>query len=175
MRPAAAVAVAQEGPMGTIRRVGVVGAGVMGSGIAAHAANAGLQVVLLDIVPPNLGDDEKDDRKARNRFAQGGLTKAIKAKPAAFFHASHASLITVGNTEDDLDELATCDLVIEAIIERLEPKQTLFTKLEKIVARARHRRVQHQRPAHRRNDGRTLGGLPQALPGDALLQPRAFT
>jgi 3-hydroxyacyl-CoA dehydrogenase len=116
-----------------IRRVGVVGAGVMGSGIAAHLANAGLEVVLLDIVPPNLSDHEMKDPKARNRFAAGGLEKGIKSKPAAFFHPSHARLVTIGNLEDDLSRFETCDLVIEAIIERLEPKQSLFAKLEKIV------------------------------------------
>ncbi len=113
-----------------IRRVGVIGAGVMGSGIAAHMANAGIQVVLLDIVPPNLTEAEKADRGARNRFAQGGLDKAVKSRPAAFFHASNARLVTTGNTEDHLGLLADCDLVIEAIIERLADKQALFTRLE---------------------------------------------
>ena len=117
-----------------IRRAGVIGAGVMGSGIAAHFANAGVQVVLLDIVPPDLKPNEKDDRKARNRFAEGGLDKALKSRPAALFHKSNARLITVGNTEDDLGKLADCDLVIEAVLERLDVKQALFAKLEKIVA-----------------------------------------
>jgi 3-hydroxyacyl-CoA dehydrogenase len=113
-----------------IRRVGVIGAGVMGSGIAAHLANAGVSVLLLDVVPPNLTDAEKKDPKARNRFSAGGLEKALKAKPAAFFHKSSARLVTVGNTEDDLGKLADCDLVIEAILERLDLKQALFAKLE---------------------------------------------
>ncbi len=113
-----------------IRRVGVIGAGVMGSGIAAHLANAGVQAILLDIVPPNLTEGEKGDRAARNRFAAGGLEKALKAKPAAFFHPSAARLVEIGNTEDDLGKLADCDLVIEAIIEKVEPKRALFEKLE---------------------------------------------
>jgi 3-hydroxyacyl-CoA dehydrogenase len=117
-----------------IRRAGVIGAGVMGSGIAAHFANAGLEVVLLDIVPPNLTDKEKSDRNARNRFAQGGLDKALKAKPAAFFHKSNAKLVTVGNTEDDLGLLANCDLVIEAIIEQIDHKRALLEKLEKTLS-----------------------------------------
>ncbi len=116
-----------------IRRAGVIGAGVMGSGIAAHFANAGLEVVLLDIVPPNLKDDEKTKKAARNKFAAGGLEKAIKSKPAAFFHKSAARLVTVGNTEDDLEKLANCDLVIEAIIEQIDAKRSLFAKLEKIL------------------------------------------
>ena len=117
-----------------IRRVGVIGAGVMGSGIAAHLANAGVSVVLLDIVPPNLSDAEKNDPRARNRFAAGGLEKALKAKPAAFMHKGNARLVTVGNTDDDLGKLKDCDLVIEAILERVDLKQALFAKLEKILA-----------------------------------------
>jgi 3-hydroxyacyl-CoA dehydrogenase len=116
-----------------IRRTCVIGAGVMGSGIAAHFANAGLEVLLLDIVPPNLTDDEKKDKSARNRFAVGGLDKALKARPAAFFHKSAANLVKTGNIEDDLDKVKDCDLVIEAIIERLDMKQALFGKLEKLV------------------------------------------
>ncbi|MDB4972436.1 MAG: 3-hydroxyacyl-CoA dehydrogenase [Myxococcaceae bacterium] len=116
-----------------IRRAGVIGAGVMGSGIAAHFANAGLEVVLLDIVPPNLKDDEKSKKSARDRFAAGGLEKAIKSKPAAFFHKGAARLVKTGNTEDDFDLLSGCDLVIEAIIEQIEAKRSLFERLEKVL------------------------------------------
>jgi 3-hydroxyacyl-CoA dehydrogenase len=116
-----------------IRRAGVVGAGVMGSGIAAHLANAGLEVVLLDIVPPNLSERERADSAARSRFAAGGLDRALKAKPAAFFHPSFARLVRTGNTEDHLGELAGCDLVIEAIVEQVEPKRALFAQLEAVV------------------------------------------
>jgi 3-hydroxyacyl-CoA dehydrogenase len=120
-----------------IRRTCVIGAGVMGSGIAAHFANAGLEVVLLDIVPPNLPSQvegaEKTQRAARNRFSQGGLDKALKSKPAAFYEKGAARLIKVGNTEDDLELVKTADLVIEAVLEKLDVKQALFTKLEKLV------------------------------------------
>src|ERR1700729_282219 len=109
-----------------IRRAAVIGAGVMGAGIAAHLANAGIQVLLMDIVPPNLTDAEKKDRAARNRFAAGGLEKAIKSRPAAFFHKDRARLVSVGNVEDDLEKLRDCDLVVEAIIEQIEPKRALF-------------------------------------------------
>jgi 3-hydroxyacyl-CoA dehydrogenase len=101
----------------------------MGSGIAAHFANAGLEVLLLDIVPPNTTDPAK-----RNAFAAGGLEKALKARPAAFFHKDSARLVTIGNTEDDLEKVKDCDLVIEAIIEKMEAKQSLLERLEKIVA-----------------------------------------
>jgi 3-hydroxyacyl-CoA dehydrogenase len=120
-----------------INTMAVLGAGVMGSGIAAHLANAGVEVILLDIVPPPLpgeagGEAEKKDRAARNRFAAGGLEKALKSRPAAFFHKSNAKLVSVGNTEDDLGKMESCDLVIEAVLERLDVKQALFEKLEKI-------------------------------------------
>ena len=105
----------------------------MGSGIAAHFANAGLEVLLLDIVPPNLTDAERKDASARNRFATGGLEKALKSRPAAFFHKDNARLVKTGNVEDNLDQLKNCDLVIEAVIEKLEAKQALFEKLEKVV------------------------------------------
>src|SRR3954464_6754433 len=80
-----------------IRRAAVIGAGVMGSGIAAHFANAGLEVLLLDIVPPGLSDEEKKNPSKRNGFSAGGLEKALKARPAAFFHKENARLVTVGN------------------------------------------------------------------------------
>lgn len=113
-------------PIAPIRRVAVLGAGVMGSGIAAHCANAGIPVVLLDIVPPKGGP--------RNSFADGALEKLKKAKPAAFSHPRNAVLITTGNFEDDLAKVADCDLIIEAIIERLDLKQALFEKLEQLAA-----------------------------------------
>jgi 3-hydroxyacyl-CoA dehydrogenase len=116
-----------------IRRTAVIGAGVMGSGIAAHFANAGLEVLLLDIVPPNISEADKKDKSKRDAWAAGGLEKALKARPAAFFHKDNARLVKVGNVEDDLEKLKDCDLVIEAIIEKMEAKQALFEKLEKIV------------------------------------------
>src|SRR5580704_11795815 len=116
-----------------IRRAAVIGAGVMGSGIAAHLANAGVEVLLLDIVPPNLSDAEKGNRAARNRFASGGLEKAVKSRPAAFFHKDRARLVSTGNIEDDLAKLGNVDLIVEAIVELMEPKRSLFEKLEKVV------------------------------------------
>jgi 3-hydroxyacyl-CoA dehydrogenase len=102
----------------------------MGSGIMAHFANAGVDVVMLDIVPPGLSDDESKDPAKRNRFAKGGLEGALKARPAAFFHPSYARRVTIGNLEDDIELLKGCDLVIEAIIENLDIKRRLFEKLE---------------------------------------------
>ncbi|MEO6776738.1 MAG: 3-hydroxyacyl-CoA dehydrogenase/enoyl-CoA hydratase family protein [Kofleriaceae bacterium] len=110
-----------------IRRVAVLGAGVMGSGIAAHCANAGIPVVLLDIVPP-------DGKGGRNAFAQGALAKLKKARPAAFMHPRNELLISIGNFDDDLALVKDCDLIVEAVVERLDIKRALFEKLEKLVA-----------------------------------------
>jgi 3-hydroxyacyl-CoA dehydrogenase len=116
-----------------IRRVAVLGAGVMGSGIAAHCANAGIPVLLLDIVPPKLSDAERARKGARDGFAAGALDKLRKARPAAFFHARNAQLVSVGNFEDDLAQVAGCDLVVEAIIEKLDIKRQLFEKLDALT------------------------------------------
>jgi 3-hydroxyacyl-CoA dehydrogenase len=117
----------------SIRTAAVIGAGVMGSAIAAHLAGAGVKTHLLDIVPPNLTDKEQGQPKARNRFADGGLDKALKAKPAAFYDAEAARLVQTGNLEDHLDRLKECDLVIEAIIEDLGIKQKLFEKIAPVL------------------------------------------
>ncbi len=108
-----------------IRKVGVLGAGVMGAGIAAHVANAGVPVVLLDIVPP--GDDRATDRDA---LAKGAIEKLLKAKPAAFMSERRAKLVTPGNLEDHLNLLADCDWIIEAVLERLDVKQKVYRAID---------------------------------------------
>ena len=116
----------------TIKKVAVLGAGVMGSGIAAHVANAGIPVLLLDIVPPNLTEAEKGQRSARNRFSAGSLEKALKQKPAPFFHARNAELVEIGNFDDDLARIAECDWVVEVVKEDLAVKKALFEKIDKV-------------------------------------------
>jgi 3-hydroxyacyl-CoA dehydrogenase len=116
--------------MKRIYKVAVLGAGTMGARIAAHFANAGVPSLLLDIVPPNLTTDA--DGAARNKIAAAGLEGARKSKPGAFFDASLARLVTVGNFEDDLKRLADVDWIIEAVVENLEIKRTLLRKVEAI-------------------------------------------
>lgn len=116
-----------------IRRVAVLGAGVMGSGIAAHVANAGLPVLLLDIVPRGLDEQAKSKKSARDQIAAGALAAMLKTRPAPFFHPDNARLISVGNFDDDLARVAECDLVVEAIIERLDIKRQLFEKLDNLL------------------------------------------
>ncbi|MGV3708660.1 MAG: 3-hydroxyacyl-CoA dehydrogenase/enoyl-CoA hydratase family protein [Gemmatimonas sp.] len=111
-----------------VTTVGVVGAGAMGSGIAALAASAGCRVVLLDI--PGNPDKKHPDRNAP---AKNGLQKTVKAKPAAFMAASAVARIRTGNTEDHLEWLAECDWICEAIVELAEPKQQLFARIEALM------------------------------------------
>jgi 3-hydroxyacyl-CoA dehydrogenase len=105
-----------------VRRAAVLGAGTMGSRIAAHLANAGIPALLLDIVP--------EGARSRNELADRALANLVKAKPAAFYEASLASMVTPGNFEDDLAKLKQCDWVIEAVAENLEIKRAL---LERVV------------------------------------------
>ena len=106
----------------------------MGSAIAAHFAGAGIRTHLLDIVPPGLKPEEQANPKARNRFADAGLEKALKAKPAAFFTPEATRLVTTGNLEDHLERLQECDLIVEAVVEDLEIKRKLFEKIAPFVS-----------------------------------------
>lgn len=115
-----------------IEKVGVVGAGTMGAGIAAHLANIGIPVVLLDIVTPGLSDAEKDDPQARNRLVESLYKKMAKARPANLARADRGELISLGNIEDDFDKLADCDWIVEVVIERLDIKRDLMARLDKI-------------------------------------------
>ncbi|MCA9932763.1 MAG: enoyl-CoA hydratase/isomerase family protein [Ardenticatenaceae bacterium] len=115
-----------------IEKAAIIGAGTMGGGIAAHLANIGIPVVLLDIPTPNLSDAEKDDPKARNRLVQSLYDRMAKAKPANLARKDRADLITIGNTEDDFDKIADADWIIEVIIEQLGPKQALMERIEAI-------------------------------------------
>jgi 3-hydroxyacyl-CoA dehydrogenase len=109
-----------------IEKAVVVGAGTMGSRIAAHFANAGLPCVLLDIVPPNLPAGQAADR---NKIVRAGLEAARKAKPAAFFSSSLADKVAIGNFEDDLPRCAEADWIVEAVAENLEIKRNLLARV----------------------------------------------
>jgi 3-hydroxyacyl-CoA dehydrogenase len=109
-----------------IEKAVVLGAGTMGSRIAAHFANAGLPCVLLDIVPPNLSAGQAADR---NKIVRAGLEAARKAKPAAFFTSSLADKVAIGNFEDDLPRCAEADWIIEVVAENLEIKRNLLARV----------------------------------------------
>jgi 3-hydroxyacyl-CoA dehydrogenase len=113
-----------------IKKAAVIGSGIMGGGIAALLASAGVDVLLLDIVPFDLKDEEKDDPKARNRIVTAGLQGAMKAKPPLFYSKDDAQRISTGNLEDDFDKLAECDWIVEVVVENLKIKQQLFKRIE---------------------------------------------
>lgn len=119
-----------------IRKVAVIGSGVMGSRIACHFAGIGVQVLLLDIVPNALLETEiakgltLDKKQVRNRIVNDALAATLKGKPSATYTKQIAERIQAGNITDDLHQIATCDWVIEVIIERLDIKQQLFEQIE---------------------------------------------
>src|SRR5579864_3341377 len=121
-----------------IEKVAVLGAGTMGSRIAAHLANAGIPVFLLDIVPTELTSDEKrkglavESPAVRNRIVMAGLEAARKSRPAAFFTPETARLITPGNLEDNLAWCGQVDWIMEAVAENLEIKRKLFERVESV-------------------------------------------
>jgi 3-hydroxyacyl-CoA dehydrogenase len=150
--------------MKQIKRVGVLGAGVMGATIAAHLANAGLDVLLLDMVPRELTAEEQarglslESPEVRNRIARGGLDAAVKMKPAAFYLPEYAGQIAAGNFEDDIARLQECDWVIEVVIENMEIKKKLFEKV-----------VPHLAPAailSTNTSGLSVNGMAEVLPAE---------
>ena len=112
-----------------IKKVAVLGSGVMGSGIACHLANVGMEVIMLDILPFDLDPSETHPEK-RNRIADQALMQAIKSKPAALFDKKFAQRITTGNFEDDFDKIAEADWIIEVVVEKLDIKQSIFERVE---------------------------------------------
>ncbi len=120
-----------------IKKVAVIGSGIMGSGIACHFANIGVEVLLLDIVPRELNDKEKakgltlEDKAVRNRLVNDSLAMALKSKPSPIYHQKFANRITTGNLEDDISKIAEVDWIIEVVVERLDIKKKVFENLEK--------------------------------------------
>ncbi|MGA1226174.1 MAG: 3-hydroxyacyl-CoA dehydrogenase/enoyl-CoA hydratase family protein [Tamlana sp.] len=120
-----------------IKKIAIIGSGIMGSGIACHFANIGVDVLLLDIVPRELNDNEKakgltlEDKVVRNRLVNDALTNSIKSRPSPIYHQKFADRITTGNLEDDIAKIANVDWIMEVVVERLDIKKQVFEKLEK--------------------------------------------
>ncbi|WP_296146966.1 3-hydroxyacyl-CoA dehydrogenase/enoyl-CoA hydratase family protein [uncultured Flavobacterium sp.] len=120
-----------------IKKVAVIGSGIMGSGIACHFANIGVEVLLLDIVPRELTEAEQkkgltlESKVVRNRVVNEHLANALKSKPSPIYHQKFASRITTGNTTDDLAKISDVDWIIEVVIERLDIKKQVFEQIEK--------------------------------------------
>ncbi len=121
----------------SIKKVAVIGSGIMGSGIACHFANIGVEVLLLDIVPRELTDIEAkkgltlESKIVRNRLVNDHLANALKSKPSPIYNQKFASRITTGNTTDDLAKIKDVDWIIEVVVERLDIKKTVFEEIEK--------------------------------------------
>ena len=120
-----------------IKKVAVIGSGIMGSGIACHFANIGVEVLLLDIVPFSLSEKEEakgltlQDNAVRNRLVNDALNASIKSKPAPLYNLKFADRITTGNLDDDIQKVVSADWIIEVVVERLDIKKLVFEKLEK--------------------------------------------
>jgi len=113
-----------------INKVAVLGSGVMGSRIACHFANIGIEVLLLDIVPRDLSEDKKSDKAARNQLVNDALTTALKSKPSPIYDKDFAKLISTGNFEDDMSKISEVDWIIEVVVERLDIKKIVFDQVE---------------------------------------------
>ncbi|MDG1811113.1 MAG: 3-hydroxyacyl-CoA dehydrogenase NAD-binding domain-containing protein [Polaribacter sp.] len=120
-----------------IKKIAIIGSGIMGSGIACHFANIGVEVLLLDIVPRELNDKEKakglslEDKVVRNRLVNDALTASLKSKPSPIYSQKFADRITTGNIDDDLHLIKDVDWVMEVVVERLDIKQQVFEKIER--------------------------------------------
>jgi 3-hydroxyacyl-CoA dehydrogenase len=113
-----------------IRSAAIIGSGIMGGGIAALLAGAGIKTLLLDIVPPNLKAEEKKDPPARNRIVKAGLDAALAIQPALFMFSRDAERIAIGNLEDDFEKIADVDWIVEVVVENLKIKQDLLKRIE---------------------------------------------
>jgi 3-hydroxyacyl-CoA dehydrogenase len=120
-----------------IKKIAIIGSGIMGSGIACHFANIGVDVLLLDIVPRELNDKEKargltlEDKVVRNRLVNDALTASLKSKPSPIYDQKFANRISTGNLDDDIAKVKDVDWIMEVVVERLDIKQQVFEKLEK--------------------------------------------
>ena len=120
-----------------INKIAVIGSGVMGSGIACHFANVGIEVLLLDIAPNKLNENEEklglsiNDKKVKNRIVTEMFQRCIKSKPAPLYHKSFTKRIVLGNLTDDISKISEVDWIIEVVTEKLNIKQIVFTQIEK--------------------------------------------
>ena len=114
-----------------INKVAVIGSGIMGSRIACHFANIGVEVLLLDIVPFDLKKEQKQDKTIRNSIVDNALKSTLKSKPSPIYSKEFISRIITGNLEDDLYKIADVDWIIEVVVENLDIKKKVFTNVEK--------------------------------------------
>ena len=118
-----------------INKIAIIGSGIMGSGIACHFANIGVEVILLDIIPNSLNDKEKnnrltlEDKSVRNRLVNDALNTCLKSKPSPIYNKKFKNRISTGNIEDDLHKIKDADWIMEVVVEKLDIKKKVFDKI----------------------------------------------
>ena len=139
-----------------INKVVVIGSGIMGSRIACHFANIGVEVLLLDIIPFDLTEDQKQDSQIKNSIVNEALKSTLKSKPSPIYSKEFISRITTGNLEDDLHKIANVDWIIEVVVERLDIKKQVFEKIEKF-----------------RKEGTLISSNTSGIPIESMLEGRS--
>ena len=139
-----------------INKVAVVGSGIMGSRIACHFANIGVEVLLLDIVPFDLTEEQKQDKTIRNSIVNDALKSTLKSKPSPIYSKEFVNRITTGNLDDDLHKIADADWIIEVVVERLDIKKQVFEKIEKF-----------------RTDGTLISSNTSGIPIESMIDGRS--
>ena len=166
--------------MSVIRKAAVLGAGRMGAAVAAQFANAGVPTLLLDLVPTELTEEEKKKGldlthpSVRNRLATAGIAAAAKGRPAAFAHPSRVGLLTPGNFEDDLPKLADVDWIVEAVVERLDVKQDILSRIAPHLGPKTVVSTNSSGAFGQRHGVRAARRREAAVPGQPLLLPAAL-
>jgi 3-hydroxyacyl-CoA dehydrogenase len=151
--------------MKEINKVAVLGSGTMGSAIAAHLANAGIEVILLDIIPTKLRDDEEkkgltlNSKEVRNRIVNENFERLVKSKPKAFYLNSYASYIKLGNFEDDISKIKDADWIVEAVLEEMDVKKKLFS--EKLIPNCKNGAI-----ISTNTSGLSVNAIASILPGE---------
>ena len=118
-----------------VNKVSVIGSGIMGSGIACHFANIGIEVLLLDIAPKEINEHEKksgltiNDSAVKNRIVKEMFNRCLKSKPSPLYHKSYANRVTLGNIEDNMKDISDSDWIIEVVTEKIEIKKLVFEQV----------------------------------------------
>ncbi len=139
-----------------INKVAVIGSGIMGSRIACHFANIGVEVLLLDIIPFDLTEEQKQDKAIRNSIVNDALKSTLKSTPSAIYSKEFVSRITTGNLDDDLHKIADADWIIEVVVERINIKKQVFEKIEKF-----------------RKEGTLISSNTSGIPIESMLEGRS--
>ncbi|HIG31862.1 MAG TPA: 3-hydroxyacyl-CoA dehydrogenase family protein, partial [Flavobacteriales bacterium] len=139
-----------------INKVAVIGSGIMGSRIACHFSNIGVEVLLLDIIPFDLTEEQKQDQQIKNSIVNEALKSTLKSKPSPIYSKAFVSRITTGNLEDDLHKIANVDWIIEVVVERLDIKKQVFEKIEKF-----------------RKEGTLISSNTSGIPIESMLEERS--